>query len=338
MRAQGQRHELSLCHALLLGLWVVVCAVSPAWGEPPFGQLNDMCEDGVGGYGEPAITGPEAIGWWRGEWDAVKVMSPALPSAQLSKICVCLNSTEEEPTEYQFNLVAFAADGPDGKPGTQLLSVPGRAVIDRYTHNYFGFDLQGAGPIASSPIYVGVHSVTNGPTDPRALFLCQFPRGTGVAPTYYRLPEWSGATWNPFNYNPEDTYQLGIRASFAQQVGDPPSRCSSSATTGCLAGGRFRVEGSYSTGPGQSGAARVGTLGAETAYLTFFREGNVEALAKVLNGCAINGHYWVFLAGLTNLQVEVRIADTETGQSKTYTAPRGIAFLPVQDTRALPCD
>jgi hypothetical protein len=63
----------------------------------------------------------------------------------------------------------------------------------------------------------------------------------------------------------------------------------------------------------------------------------VEALVKVLNGCDINGHYWVFLGGLTNVEVEVRVTDTVTGHSRTYASPRGPAFLPVQDTRALAC-
>lgn len=63
----------------------------------------------------------------------------------------------------------------------------------------------------------------------------------------------------------------------------------------------------------------------------------MEALVKVLNGCGINGHYWVFLAGLTSVGVEVRVTDTVTGNSKTYLSPSGPAFLPVQDTQALAC-
>jgi hypothetical protein len=60
----------------------------------------------------------------------------------------------------------------------------------------------------------------------------------------------------------------------------------------------------------------------------------VELVAKVLNGCGVNNHYWVFLAGLTNVSVTVNVEDTLTGDTQTYTNPLGTPFLPVQDTKA----
>jgi len=54
----------------------------------------------------------------------------------------------------------------------------------------------------------------------------------------------------------------------------------------------------------------------------------------VLDGCGANGHYWVFAGGLTNVGVTLRIADTRTGQTRTYSNPLGTAFRPIQDTGA----
>jgi hypothetical protein len=52
----------------------------------------------------------------------------------------------------------------------------------------------------------------------------------------------------------------------------------------------------------------------------------VEVTAKILNNCATNGHYWLFLGGMTNARVDLTITDTQTGQVKPYTNPSGQAF------------
>ena len=52
----------------------------------------------------------------------------------------------------------------------------------------------------------------------------------------------------------------------------------------------------------------------------------------MLNGCAVNHRYWLFLAGLTNVAVTVHVEDRVTGQVATYVNPYGQSFLPVQDT------
>jgi hypothetical protein len=61
----------------------------------------------------------------------------------------------------------------------------------------------------------------------------------------------------------------------------------------------------------------------------------VELTVKVLNGCFRNGHYWFFASGLTDVRVDLTVTDTSTGVTKTYVNPRGRAFVPIQDTRAL---
>jgi hypothetical protein len=75
-------------------------------------------------------------------------------------------------------------------------------------------------------------------------------------------------------------------------------------------------------------------LADETGYLWFFSSTNVEVVLKILDGCQLNHHFWVFAGGLTNVQILLTITDTLTGTVKTYTNPLSNVFQPIQDTAA----
>lgn len=45
----------------------------------------------------------------------------------------------------------------------------------------------------------------------------------------------------------------------------------------------------------------------DTRIFYFFSPDNLEVMVKVLDGCAINGHYWVFAAGLTDLNWRLNV-------------------------------
>ena len=53
-----------------------------------------------------------------------------------------------------------------------------------------------------------------------------------------------------------------------------------------------------------------------------------------MNGCAINARYWVFGAGLTNVEVTLTVTDVATGAVMTYFNPLNTAIQPIQDTSA----
>lgn len=110
--------------------------------------------------------------------------------------------------------------------------------------------------------------------------------------------------------------------------------CVEDQDTLCLNDGRFRVEATFETPQGQTGAAHVVRLTDETGYLWFFTESNVEVVIKVLNACASRGRYWVFAGGLTNVRTVITVTDSRTGVRKTYTNPQRQAFQPIQDTSA----
>jgi fibronectin type III domain protein len=113
------------------------------------------------------------------------------------------------------------------------------------------------------------------------------------------------------------------------------STCVPSATAMCLNQNRFRVQAAYRTGSGLSGQAQAVKLTSDSGYLWFFNPDNIEVVVKVLNGCGVNAHYWVFAGGLTNVEVQLIVTDTQTGLQKRYTNPLNTAFQPIQDTNAL---
>jgi hypothetical protein len=113
--------------------------------------------------------------------------------------------------------------------------------------------------------------------------------------------------------------------------------CEFPPTTLCLDNGRYTVEAAYRTPSGASGDGQAVALTADTGYFWFFSADNVEVILKVLDGCAINGHHWVFSAGLTNVEVTLTVTDHTTGQQKQYVNALGTQYAPVQDTSALPC-
>ena len=83
-----------------------------------------------------------------------------------------------------------------------------------------------------------------------------------------------------------------------------------------------------------TGIGQARPLTADTGYFWFFDPANVEMVIKVLRGCGVNGNYWVFAGGLTNVQTVLTVRDTLTGSVKTYTNPQGRAFQPIQDIDA----
>ena len=52
---------------------------------------------------------------------------------------------------------------------------------------------------------------------------------------------------------------------------------------------------------------------------------NPEVFVKVLDGTPVNGHYWVFFGGLTDLEYTITVREISTGHTKTYFKPAGSA-------------
>ena len=113
----------------------------------------------------------------------------------------------------------------------------------------------------------------------------------------------------------------------------PAHACAALPHVLCLNRERFQVEASWRTAT-DAGRAAVVKLTDDTGYLWFFGPANVEVVIKVLDACGPFGKYWVFAGGLTDVEVEITVTDTQTGEQKTYDNVLGVPFAPVQDTDA----
>jgi hypothetical protein len=98
--------------------------------------------------------------------------------------------------------------------------------------------------------------------------------------------------------------------------------CTSGAASLCLGASRFRVEVSFQA-PGLSGAGQAVPLTGDTGAWWFLTPDNLELAVKVLDGRGVNGHFWLFSAGMSDLFYTLTVTDTSTGTVKTYTNPAG---------------
>jgi len=112
--------------------------------------------------------------------------------------------------------------------------------------------------------------------------------------------------------------------------------CVDSPTTLCLDNGRFQVSANWTNPQSQTGTGNAVKLTDDSGYFWFFDPANIEMVVKVLNGCAINNAYWVFAAGLTNVQVNWLVTDLQKGIDFPQVNPLNTPFVPVQATDAFP--
>jgi Leucine-rich repeat (LRR) protein len=118
-----------------------------------------------------------------------------------------------------------------------------------------------------------------------------------------------------------------------------PRECAPDDQTLCVSSSRFEVTATWQDADGESGEANGVALSSDTGYFWFFDAANVELVVKVLDGCAVNGRFWVFAGGLTDVQVDLQVHDTRAGRSRRYFNAVGRPFRPVQDTAAFEtCD
>ncbi|MCP4662201.1 MAG: DUF3604 domain-containing protein, partial [bacterium] len=109
--------------------------------------------------------------------------------------------------------------------------------------------------------------------------------------------------------------------------------CTMASTNLCLNAGRFKVEVTWNDFVGNTGSGQAVSLTSDTGYFWFFSDTNVELVVKVLDGTALNGHFWVFYGALSNVEYTLTVTDTVTNEVKSYKNPSG-NFGSVGDTSA----
>ncbi len=132
--------------------------------------------------------------------------------------------------------------------------------------------------------------------------------------------------------------EIGASEPAIEGAADPlgDAGCAPGTTTLCLRGGRFQVESSWRTAAGDLGVGQAVTLTDDSGYFWFFGDDNVEAIVKVLDACGLPSfrNFWVFAAGLTDVEVTLQVTDTVSGEVREYVNPLGTPFLAIQDTDA----
>ncbi len=121
----------------------------------------------------------------------------------------------------------------------------------------------------------------------------------------------------------------------ASPSGDPNGEtCTPNETTLCLGSGRFRVRSQWSDFAGISGAGTAVPLAEDSGLFWFFEPENVELAVKVIDGCDFNNRYWVFAAGLTNVEVHLTVEDLLRQRSWSRATGLGEAFPAFLDSSA----
>lgn len=112
--------------------------------------------------------------------------------------------------------------------------------------------------------------------------------------------------------------------------------CVPSAAVLCLGDDRFRLQVAWEDFEGHTGVGKAVPLPGrpDTGLFWFFDPGNIELTVKVLNGCGLNGRYWVFVASGSTVEYTLTVTDTSTDTTWTEHHESGVIPALVADTSA----
>ena len=137
---------------------------------------------------------------------------------------------------------------------------------------------------------------------------------------------------------PAETFHEGFSflLSKSRPAPPPPGLCTPGPETLCLHEGRFAITLTWRDFLGQSGPGQVAPASSrESGLFYFFSPGNWEIQVKVLDGCGVNGHFWIFTAASTNVAYSLVVEDLLRQQRATYNNPLGQLATTVADIEAL---
>ncbi|MFL6289488.1 MAG: Calx-beta domain-containing protein [Thermoanaerobaculia bacterium] len=105
----------------------------------------------------------------------------------------------------------------------------------------------------------------------------------------------------------------------------------------CLDGGRFEamVEGR----PGAAGVRQRTVLpeAPGAGLFSLSRTAEPQLLINLIDGCDVNGHHWLYFATVADVELTVKVRDTQTGRTWAWFNPAGSVPAPVRDVEAFSC-
>ncbi len=174
------------------------------------------------------------------------------------------------------------------------------------------------------------------PIDDAAVETAKYGGAFRGRPVLFEVTGTAPATEGRYTFNwrmAGEGQRFGETLTTTVTVGDPPQvgPCVQDAATMCLENDRFEVTGTV-VAQGETRTLQMVGLTADTGYGWFLNAQNLEVFVKVLDGCPINRKFWVFLGGLTDLQVELKVRNTITGQVFTKSNPARTNFQTESNT------
>jgi hypothetical protein len=140
---------------------------------------------------------------------------------------------------------------------------------------------------------------------------------------------------------------VSVAVTITQNTTPPPPACVANNTTLCIddvpGDKRFQITSTFATsqaggkaGNGQA-ISLVPVAVSEGGLFWFFSSSNPEMLIKVINGCTVNNHFWVFYSAGTNVGFQVHVKDMKTSHTANYQNTDLTEAPPLQDVNALIC-
>src|SRR5215213_6707880 len=104
----------------------------------------------------------------------------------------------------------------------------------------------------------------------------------------------------------------------------------------CLDGGRFEASVEWHR-PSADGTRRMMPEAPRTGLFSSSRSADPQLLVNMLDGCNVNGHHWLYVAAVTDVEHTVKVRDALTGRTWVYFNPAGSVPAPVRDVEAFSC-
>ena len=116
-----------------------------------------------------------------------------------------------------------------------------------------------------------------------------------------------------------------------------PSTCKADANTLCLGPqGRFKAQVAWKSDAAQ-GAGHAVPLTPNSGSFWFFGADILDLNVQVIDACIFKGDFWVYVQGVSDVEVVLTLTDTRTGRSRQYYNPLGKVFPTLRDKSAFPC-
>jgi plastocyanin len=240
------------------------------------------------------------------------------------------------PTAYTVNEAAGVvtvtverADGSDGKASVKFGTSPGSAKSGKDFTPRKGTLNWDSGD--ASPKTIEVPIKKDSAAEPDETFAVKLSKATGAA-----LGAASATVTIHEDGGGCSAAVVQIRTEEADAAGGSTAPCDETRAV-CLNGGRFEatVQWRPSASRGDRGSKRVALPEAPNTGLFASSPGeDPQILLHVLDRCAVNSHYWLDLAALTDVEFTVKVRDTQTGRTRVYVNPAGNTPAPVRDLEA----